>query len=71
MVVPYCTGQEPMVGDTVSDKDRRVGTVTHIIHYGGGPPELVIDWEDGTIGIRYLCHEALMLIERSSQAVSS
>jgi len=68
--MPYCTGQEPMVGDAVSDKDRRVGTVTYIIHYGAGSAELVIEWEDGTIGIRYFCHEALMLIERRSTAAA-
>ena len=64
--VPYCTGETPTVGDVVSDEDRRVGAVTHIIHYGGGPAELVIEWEDGTVGIRYLYHEALMLVERRS-----
>jgi hypothetical protein len=39
--MPYCTGEVPMVGDAVSDKDRRLGTVTHIIHYGAGPAELL------------------------------
>lgn len=52
------------VGDAVSDRHRRIGTVTHIIHYGGGPAELVIEWEDGTVGIRYRLHEVLMLVER-------
>ena len=70
--MPYCTGEEPMVGDAVSDKERRVGTVTHIMHYGGGPAELVIEWEDGTTGIRYCCHEELMLIERrNTESVST
>ena len=64
IVMPYFTGQEPMVGDAVSDRDRRVGFVTHIIQFGVNPPELVIDWEDGTTGIGYFDHEALVLVER-------
>ena len=62
--MPNCTGQKPIVGDAVCDKDRRFGRVTHIIHYGAGPAELVIEWNDGTIGIRYFRHQELMLIER-------
>ena len=64
IVMPYFTGQEPMVGDAVSDRDRRIGFVTHIIHFGANPPELVIDWEDGTTGIGYFDYEALVLVER-------
>jgi hypothetical protein len=71
MTMPYCTGQTPLVGDAVSDEDRRVGTVTHIIHYGGGPAELVIEWEDGTVGIRYCDHEALMLVQRRSVSANA
>ncbi len=40
------TGQFPLVGDVVANNDRRVGTVRHIIHYGAGPAELVIEWEE-------------------------
>jgi hypothetical protein len=32
-----------MVGDVVYDKNRRFGTVTHIVHYDAGPAELVIE----------------------------
>jgi len=63
-VMPYATGQEPRVGDAVCDRGRRIGTVTHIMHRGVTPGELVIEWDDGTIGIRYSCHETLMLLER-------
>jgi len=60
----YATGQRPRVGDAVCDSNRRIGTVTHIMHHGVAPAELVIEWDDGTIDIRYTCHEALMLLER-------
>lgn len=69
--MPYYTGQKPIVGDAVSDKDRRFGTVTRIFHYGAGPAELVIEWNDGTIGIRYFCHEELRLIERPKHRESA
>jgi hypothetical protein len=60
----YATGQKPDLGDVVSDKNARVATVTYMIHYGAAPAELVIEWEDGTIGIRHSCYEALMLVGR-------
>ena len=60
----YATGQKPDLGDVVSDKNARVATVTHMIHYRAAPAELVIEWEDGTIGIRHSCYEALMLVGR-------
>ena len=66
--MPHSTGESPTVGDVVSDRDRRVGKVTHIIHYGGGPAELVIEWKGGTRGIRYCNHKALMLVERRVEA---
>lgn len=56
------------MGDVVRDS-RRVGFVTHIMHYGGGPAELVIQWNDDTLGIRYLNFEKLMLLERGSVEV--
>lgn len=62
--MPYRTGEEPKVGDVVTDNDRRVGFVSHIVHYGGGPAELVIRWNDDTLGIRYLNFEKLALLER-------
>jgi hypothetical protein len=67
-VMPYDTGQEPMVGDVVCGKFGGVGTVTHIFRYGASRAELVVKWKDGTIGIRYVAPEALMLIERRATA---
>jgi hypothetical protein len=53
-----------MVGDTVSDSAQRTGMVMHIIHVGSETPELVIEWNDATIGIRFWPDD-LMLIERA------
>lgn len=59
-----------MVGDTVSDKVQRVGLVTHIIHFSSETPELAIEWDDDTIGIRFWPDD-LMLIERDpTEAIS-
>lgn len=67
--MPYKTGEEPQVDDVVTDSDRRVGFVSHIVHYGGGPAELVIQWNDDTLGIRYLNFEKLVLLERGPAEV--
>ena len=67
--MPYKTGEEPMVGDVVTYSDRRVGFVSHIVHYGGGPAELVIQWNDDTVGIGYFNFEKLALVERGPAAV--
>lgn len=54
-----------MVGDRISDKDRRAGTVTHLIgHTSNQVIELVVKWDDGTVGIRYCCHEDFSLLAR-------
>lgn len=57
----------------LATKIEELGAVTHVIHYEGGLAELVIEWEGGTIGIRYCCHEELMLIKRreNGESVSS
>lgn len=69
--MPYATGEIPTVGDIVADSRGRVGTVTHLIHYGGPPEELVIKWDDGTVGIRYSRFDRLKLIERVNEETAS
>lgn len=61
----YSTGEAPMVGDTVSDDTDRLGNVAYIVYYGAAVPELVIHWNDGTIGIRYYA-TGVSLIERAA-----
>jgi hypothetical protein len=51
--MPYSNGDIPMIGDEVSDAKRQTGLVTHLIYSGAEEVELVIEWEDGTMGIRY------------------
>jgi hypothetical protein len=63
--MPYLSGETPALGDQISDSSRRVGTVTHILYYGE-IPELVVKWNDGTIGIRYRVHDDFVLIERAA-----
>jgi hypothetical protein len=62
--MPYATGEHPEVGDRVYDRHHRFGTVTHIMRWGGGSWELVIKWEDGTLGIRNTSHEEFVLVSR-------
>ena len=62
--MPYVTGEHPEVGDRVCDRRRRYGTVTHVIMWGSERSELVIKWEDRTIGIRYTIHEDFELLGR-------
>jgi hypothetical protein len=59
------TGEFPEVGDRICDRRQdRFGTVTHILMWGSSSDELVIEWEDGTVGIRYTAHEDFALIHR-------
>ena len=58
-----------MVGSIVTDNERRSGFVSHIVHYGDGPEELVIQWDDGTLGIRYSRFDKLALVGRASTEV--
>jgi hypothetical protein len=53
--MPYAIGGDPMVGDRVSDKKSRIGTVTHV---SGNHPEyeqVTIKWDDGTFGTQSQC----------------
>ena len=52
------------------DESHRVGFVSHIIHIAGGPAELVVEWDDDTIGIRYSRLEELALVKRCQSAVN-
>lgn len=62
--MPYVGGEHPEVGDKVCDKHRRGGIVTHVIMWGSIRSELVIEWEDGTVGIRYTNPENVELLGR-------
>lgn len=62
--MPYVTGENPEACDLVSDRFGRTGTVTHVIMWGSICSELVIEWDDGTTGIRYAVHEDLELLSR-------
>jgi hypothetical protein len=64
LCMPYVTGEHPEVGDRVCDRHRRYGTVTHVIMWGSERSELVIKWEDRTIGIRYTIHQDFELLGR-------
>lgn len=65
--MPYVTGEYPEVGDRVCDKHHKYGTVTHIILWGSSRSELVIEWEDGTVGIRYTVPEDFGLMHRKDE----
>ena len=58
-----------MVADAVVDNTRRRGTVTRVINYGTAHPELVVEWDDGTLGIRS-SPDDIALIKRSSETLS-
>ena len=62
--MPYVSGEHPEVGDRVCDRHRRIGVVTHVIMWGSVRSELVIEWEDGTVGIRYTIPENFELLDR-------
>ena len=61
--VPYATGENPMIGDLMSDKRGRVGTVTAA--FTGGI--FTISWNDGMVGANYTMAERFALIARSSE----
>jgi hypothetical protein len=67
--MPYNTGEIAKVGDRVCDRHQRYGVVTHVIMWGSGKSELVIEWEDDTIGIRYVSHEDFELIGRRDDEI--
>jgi hypothetical protein len=62
--MPYLTGEHPEVGDRICDRRRSYGVVTHVIMRGSSRSELVIEWEDRTIGIRYTIPEDFELLGR-------
>ena len=64
--MPYSTGETPEVGDQIFDLQQRYGIVTHIVMWGSAQSELIIEWEDGTIGIRYTVLEDSELLSRRS-----
>ena len=65
--MPYASGEEPEVGDRVSDQEGRVGTVTHISVGPTTPTELTIRWDDGIVGIRYPNPSDFTLISRAPE----
>lgn len=66
--MPYFTGEAPMVGDWVVDQRQKLGTVRKVVRVGATPTELVIEWEDHTIGIRYFSYDTLALVGRPSRS---
>ena len=66
--MPYANGGDPMVGDRLSDKRGRVGTVTHITFGPRNPTELAIRWDDGIVGIRYPDPGDFTLISRAPES---
>jgi hypothetical protein len=69
VAMPYASGEIPEIGDRISDKRGRLGTVTHISIGLGSPTELTIRWADGIVGIRYPVSEDFTLIFRASKQV--
>lgn len=65
--MPYASGEIPEIGDRISDKTDRIGTVTHITLGQGSPIELTIRWDDGVVGIRYPVAEDFTLISRAPE----
>ena len=60
----YSSGENPEVGDVVRDGQGKVGFVAYIVHFNNNRQELVIDWDDGTVGIRYSTLDDLSLLRR-------
>lgn len=65
--MPYASGGDPMVGDRVSDKKSRIGTVTTVRLDPLDNPELTIKWDDGVTGIHYVFVEDFTLVARESE----
>ena len=66
---PYVSGEGPALGDRVSNSSNRTGTVTRFLYFGDAA-ELVVEWDDGTTGIRYL-PEDFILVERAPKETIS
>ena len=59
----YVSGEAPELRDRVSDSAQRTGTVVYFLHFDH-TMELIVEWDDGTIGIRYQ-PEDLALVDRA------
>jgi hypothetical protein len=57
----YSSGETPTVGDRISDKRGRVGTVTAVSDGG----VFVVKWDAGAAGINYTLPGRFMLISRA------
>ena len=66
---PYISGEIPALGDRVSDRSLRSGIVTRFLFFGD-VSELVVEWDDGTTGIRYQ-PEDFVLVERAPKKAVS
>ena len=62
---PYISGEVPTLGDLVSDSSSRSGIVTRFLLFGDDL-ELIVEWEDGTTGIRHFPTD-VVLISRANQ----
>ena len=49
----YASGESPELGDRVTNKAGRVGTVTVISTQLCERSDLVVKWDDGVVGISY------------------
>jgi hypothetical protein len=65
---PYFSGEIPMSSDRVSDSANLAGTVTHIL-YLADDVELVVRWDDGTIGIHNHA-DGPVLVERAPEVIA-
>jgi hypothetical protein len=68
--MPYSNGKIPMIGDEVSDEKHHAGLVKRLLHSGGEDVELVIEWEDGTVGIRYFPSDVIFVSRQAKEIVS-
>jgi hypothetical protein len=57
----YSHGETPNVGDRVSDRRGRIGTVTAASNGG----VFTVTWDDGAIGINYALVEKFTLVSRA------
>lgn len=57
----YSSGETPKVGDRISDKRGRVGTVTAVSDGG----IFTVKWDDGDAEINYTLPGRFMLISRA------
>jgi hypothetical protein len=61
----YASGENPEVGDRVTNRGGRVGTVTVIATSLSGISDLIVKWDDGIVGITYSNAEDFTLIWRA------